>query len=279
MQPSVIHPVCFSPTRTSLRVARSVARGAAEAYSAGVKPPVEPIDVTRGGAERTLAPDALAVIAVPVYGGHVPPLAFERLKGVRGEGTPAVVIVIYGNRACEHALEELAEWASGAGFRVIGAGTFVGEHSYSTPARPIAAGRPDAGDLLRAEAFGAAVAVKLEADDLRTVDVRRIPRPRQPLLPLLRFVWGVMRLRRGKRPMPRVPAVDAARCNGCGACVAVCPALAISPGDELHTDPSRCVRCCACVKGCPQRARSFDTPFAGLLARNFGERKEPQTLL
>ncbi|MDE5691463.1 MAG: 4Fe-4S binding protein, partial [Alistipes sp.] len=54
---------------------------------------------------------------------------------------------------------------------------------------------------------------------------------------------------------------------------------AIAPGDELHTDPQRCIRCCACVKGCPTGARSYETPFAAALSRNFSLRKPPVALL
>lgn len=43
----------------------------------------------------------------------------------------------------------------------VAAGAFVGEHSYSTPATPIAQGRPDARDLIAATAFGAQVREKL----------------------------------------------------------------------------------------------------------------------
>ena len=38
-----------------------------------------------------LPADAAAVFAVPVYGGRVAPAALERLREIRGEGTPAVV--------------------------------------------------------------------------------------------------------------------------------------------------------------------------------------------
>ena len=48
---------------------------------------------------------------------------------------------------------------------------------------------------------------------------------------------------------------------------------------ELHTDPARCIRCCACVKGCAFGARTFETPFAAVLSRNFARRKPPVTLM
>ena len=68
-------------------------------------------------------------------------------------------------------------------------------------------------------------------------------------------------------------------CTQCGRCVALCPTQAIARGDELHTDPARCIRCCACVKGCAFGARTFRTPFAAALARNFVRQKPPVTLL
>ncbi len=160
------------------------------------------IDLTHYARRVTLPASALAVIAIPVYGGHLPPLAAERLRGLQGYDTPAVAVVVYGNRAYENALTELAALAGAAGLNVIAAATFVGEHSYSSDRWPIAAGRPDADDLALAAEFGGRVAGKLQ-DTARggrtdTIDVSRISRPRQPLLPLLRFIAGVIRLRRGK---------------------------------------------------------------------------------
>ena len=46
-------------------------------------------------------------------------------------------------------------------------------------------------------------------------------------------------------------------------------------GAEPETDADRCIRCCACVKSCPRGARTFTTPFAPALARNFKRRKAP----
>lgn len=70
------------------------------------------------------------------------PLALERMKDLRADGTPVVIVVVYGNRAYEKALVELDAFVSGLGFKVIAGGTFVGEHSYSSDRYPIAAGVP-----------------------------------------------------------------------------------------------------------------------------------------
>ena len=273
-----VHLIYFSPTHTSQRVGEAIVRGI------GLET-VAVSDLTHAPADFPAA-DAgtLTVVALPVYGGHLPQLALLRMAALRASGAPAVAVVVYGNRAYEQALEELGTLLSGKGFRVTAAGTFVGEHSYSTVARPIAPGRPDGKDLEEAESFGRRIRQKLEAAAdagqlPATVDVSRVRRSRQPLLPLLRFVYGVARLRKSGRPLPATPVVDEALCTHCGRCVAACPNGAIAKGDECHTLAERCIRCCACVKGCPQQARRFETPFAALLSGNFRRQKPNETIL
>lgn len=273
MKPAAAYPVVFSPTGTSKKIAEAIARSIA---------PGACIDVTHTPANGTpLAANAVAVIAVPVYGGHVAPTALKRLESLRGEGSPAVVVAVYGNRAFGSAVQELAEFVSGRGFVPVAAAAFVGEHSYSAPQTPIAAGRPDAQDLTAAAAFGAAVLQKLDAGAIAPIRVDRLRTPRTPLFALLRFIRFVLRYRRQQKrnPIVLLPLGDAGRCTHCGRCAALCPTQAIARGEELRTDPARCIRCNACVKGCPVQARSYPTPFAAALARSFARRKEPVTQL
>ena len=269
--------ITFSPTRTSYRVGEAIVRGIGADR-------VETLDVTLpGDFHATLPTESLAVILVPVYGGHPAPPALERMKQIQGQGTPAVIGVVYGNRAYERALMELDAFVSAQGFKVIAGGTFIGEHSYSTAEHPIASGRPDEEDLLYANLFGQKIRTKVEAaadlEHLYGVDVRRIQRPRQPFFPLFRFLRRVVKLRKSGVPMPRVPQVDADQCTHCGLCVAHCPTGAIRKGEECDTMAERCIRCCACVKTCPQKARTFDTPFATLLSECFTRPKENRIIL
>ncbi len=272
-----INLITFSPTCTSKQIGEAIVRGT------GITG-VNFVDLTLQTTEqKEFGSDALAVITVPVYGGHVAPLALERMKDLRADGTPVVIVVVYGNRAYEKALTELDAFVSGLGFKVIAGGTFVGEHSYSSDRYPIAAGRPDDDDLKFAEEFGAKVRTKLEnaadAEHLYGVDVQKIQRPKQPFLPLLRFLRRVIKLRKNGVPMPRTPQVDENLCTHCGLCVKRCPAGAIVKGEECVTNAEKCIRCCACVKGCPQKARTFDTPFAALLHDCFQRPKENRIIL
>lgn len=277
MELSKANLICFSPTSTSKQIGEAIIRGmeqeSTKIYDVTLSDPGEP-EITN---------KEIVVIAAPVYGGRVAPLALKRMQMVKGNDTPAVLVVVYGNRAYEKALMELDAFAVRQGFKVIGAATFVGEHSYSGEEFPIAPGRPDQDDLLFASDFGRRIVEKLRAaenaDRVYPVDVRSIRRPKQSLIGLLCFLRGVIKIRKSDVPAPKTPATNETLCIHCGVCVKKCPAAAIIKGEEQHTNAERCIRCCACVKSCPEHARSLETPFAPLLSKNFAKQKLPQTLL
>ena len=227
--------ITFSPTCTSKQVGEAIVHGT------GISS-VSKVDLTLEAAGKREVPShALAVITVPVYGGHVAPLAMERLESIRGLNTPAVLVVVYGNRAYEKALMELDAFAIPHGLKVIAGATFIGEHSYSTDKCPIADGRPNESDLDYAEDFGKKIMEKIQAaagpDTLYQVDVRAIKRPSQPFFPLFRFLRKVIKLRKSGTPLPRTPWIEEeSLCTHCGICAAHCPAGAITKGDELNTD-------------------------------------------
>lgn len=271
------HLISFSPTHTSQRIGEAIIRGLNNPAMAFTNLTLESVE------KFEVAQNVLAVITVPVYGGHVAPLALERLKNVTAKGTPAVIVVVYGNRAYEKALIDLDTFVTAQGFKVIAGATFIGEHSYSSDKNPIAKGRPNADDLRFAELFGEKIRTKItEAADMEKlygVDVMRIQRPKQPFLPLFRFLRKVVKLRKSGVVFPHIPETDPELCIHCGLCVDNCPAGAIIKGNECDTIAEKCIKCCACVKGCPQKARTFDTPFATLLSDCFQRPKEDRIII
>ena len=74
-----VYQITFSPTGTSRRVAEAIVSGT------GIEC-VAVADVTLETEKSLTVPRrALAVFAVPVYGGHVAPLALERMKDIRSD--------------------------------------------------------------------------------------------------------------------------------------------------------------------------------------------------
>lgn len=256
--------VGFSPTRASWRVGQAVARGLGSTC--------RELDLTYETAlPAQFEAGGWLVVCAPVYGGHVAPVALDRMAAFRGGGVRTVVVVTYGNRAYDGALTELADFCRQHGCRVVGAAAFVGEHSYSVAAHPVAAGRPDAADLARAEQWGREVAQRpeeeLEASQLAD-------RGWQPEV-MGAFRQHVQQALASGRTVPPTPAVDAALCTHCGTCVTLCPTRAIAAGHEEQTQADRCIRCCACVKGCPSGARTYDTPFSEALSTYFATPRQP----
>lgn len=235
---ATVHLVYFSATGTTRRVVEQVAAGL------GAREVVHH-DLTSPAARTELAlRGGVAVVGVPVHSGRVPELAVDRLRGLSGTGVPAVLVAVYGNRAFEDALVELRDLVVAKGFPVVGAGAFVGEHSYSTPERPIAAGRPDAEDLRIARDLGARVAARLR-------EAGRAPPVELP---------GNVPYRDRTPPAGFAPVSDAAACTRCGTCADACPAGVIHLGDEVTTAAAGCILCCACTRVCPSGARTIAHP-------------------
>lgn len=49
------------------------------------------------------------LFSMPVYGGFIPRLCAEMAEKLRGEGTPAIIVAVYGNRHYDYALLQMKE--------------------------------------------------------------------------------------------------------------------------------------------------------------------------
>ena len=253
----------FSPTRTTQQIVDAIVAGME--CSNTVYDFTSPANSFEFKAEA----NSLAIVGVPVYGGRVASLAVQRLQNISGENTPAVAVVLYGNREYEDALLELSDILSEKGFQVIAAGAFIGEHSYSTSSKPIAEGRPDVQDIEKAKKFGKDIMDKIT--NMSTLPDTKLTLP------------GNSPYKDGVQPSPLKPDVDTEKCTLCGTCVAVCPSGAITMEDTVSADGEKCIVCCACIKNCPESALAVTAPplmkKVDWLHENCSVRKEPNLFL
>lgn len=185
----------FSPTGGTVKVARAICKGTG---LEGLE-----IDLCAEPEPREIGEDTLLIAAMPVYENRIREVALRRLSRLHGNNSPAVAVVVYGNRDYGDALLELTDTLQESGFVVPAAAAFIAEHSII---RSIAAGRPDAEDLKQAEAFGAQAAAKIKAQD----SIQNVTVPGDPDY-------------RSKKRGTGVPPLTDDTCNACGACAAACP--------------------------------------------------------
>lgn len=238
----------FSATDTTRKTVRAIANGLTDTAAAEID---FTMPAARENAPATFSADDFVVFGVPVYVGRIPYFCKDYLGNVKGTGTPCAIAAVYGNRHFDDALVEMEDLLTANGFKVLGAGAFLGEHSFSAN---IATGRPDATDLMAANQFGQQLAEKLAAG-AAPLAAGTIP--------------GGHPYRDGApRGMQVTGPATSTECIDCKLCASSCPMGAIDMDDVSKIDGTKCVRCLCCVRVCPTGAKQFvDEMFLQTVAR------------
>ncbi|HMK48075.1 MAG TPA: EFR1 family ferrodoxin [Methanocella sp.] len=273
MDVQTITSIIFSPTGATRKTVGSIVEGTGIAHNVT-------IDLTSRNVRDSTPPPVegdLIVIGVPVYAKGLPALLIPVLKSLDGRNKPAVLVAVYGNMSEGVALHQLRLIAEASGFCVVGAGAFIGEHTFSTTESPVAPGRPDPEDLRKAHEFGERVIEKVrKLKDLST-DTPTLPASSKPQLYIrmslpIHTAWVYA----------RTPRINRNLCTQCKLCARHCPTSAID-ATTIKINAHRCLRCCSCVKRCPQHAMKtsfrMGLPGSRLLSALSKKRKEPQTYL
>ena len=193
------------------------------------------------------------VIGMPVYGGRIPECALQSIAQLNGNGAPAIICCVYGNRDYDDALLELRNEVETRGFKIVSASAFIARHSIFTQ---IAKDRPNDDDMSEVAEFAIRSKAIIESLDdfsqLQQIDVKGN-------MPYKVF-----------NQLPIYPSADE-KCVKCGVCASKCPVGAISSENPHETDNDKCLACGRCIVECEVEARDFRGEFFEARAAKFKE--------
>lgn len=263
----------FSATETTKKIVSGIAEKISENISRELI--IKNINFTLPEARKdgvSFTEEDIVIIGVPVYAGRVPNVLLKYLNSIEGNGAMAVPVVVYGNRNYDDALIELKDIVELNSFKVIAAGAFIGEHSFS---KTLAKNRPDKKDMTVVSDFAKEIYTKIiTEDEIETVAVKGSKPYRQYYKP------------KNKDGIPvdirKVTPKTNSNCVSCKLCASVCPMGSIDYEDPFKLN-GICIKCGACIKKCPVNAKYYDDEdylrHKHELEIDFEHRKEPEIFI
>lgn len=225
---SKVEKIFFSPSNTTKKVVEQIANNFSQEK--------ETFDLLNFNATKEFSAEDIAIVGMPVFAGRIPKTGRERLEKIKGNNTPAIAVVNYGNAHVTDALLELVDLLQENQFNVVAAASTVSHHSIFDG---VAVGRPDSEDLKKIDEFSQKCISKIESGESLASEIP------------------------GNKPytdykqLPFVISCDEMTCAFCYDCVSICPEKAIPDDDPITTDLDLCSRCTACINICPEDARMF----------------------
>ena len=247
MKIKAVFKVYFSATYTTKKVVDVIANELSNN--------VIDCDITSQSLTETIEMDRgdVLVIGMPVYGGRIPESALQSIAKLKGNGTPAIITCVYGNRDYDDALLELRNEVEAQGFKIVSASAFIARHSIFTQ---IAKDRPNAQDIAEVIRFATRSKEMIESldyfDCLQQIKVKGN-------VPYKTF-----------NQLPICPTADDS-CVECGVCASKCPVAAISSDNYRETNMDKCLACGRCIVECVVGARDFRGAFFDARAAKFIE--------
>ena len=263
-----IQSLYFSPTGGTAKYAKAMAAGAAEALACPAE--VSSFTLPREREDvRHFSSDELLIIGSPTYAGKLPnKILPEFQEKLRGEHTPVLLFVSYGNRNFDNSLAELLSVLRTNGFLPLAAAAFACRHAFSDRICPE---RPRVEELAEARGFAMRAAEALKAADPAVLEAASlaftVPGDAEAPYYVPKGEDGAP-----AKFLKAKPLTDLSKCLHCGACAAHCPMGSIDTADTSNV-PGICIKCQACVRGCKQGAKYFeDAAFLShvrMLEQNF----------
>lgn len=225
--------IYFSPNGTTKKIVTKFSKGFSEN--------IEEIDLTPLESryeKREFNQDELVVIGLPVYADRLPVIAKKIFANLKGNNTPVIAIVSYGNRDYGYGLLELTNELKKINMKVVAGVAAIGEHSLNTN---IASGRPDTEDNQKMLEYASAINEKIKGIS----NIEEVA-----------DVW--VKGNDPKRPLAAsITPIGDSNCIQCGLCYKECTENAIDQEDFSKTDPNICIFCGHCIQICPTEARDI----------------------
>lgn len=243
--------VYFSPTGGSAKCATSIAK-AIDADAKEIDITIYKTSVKKAAFDQS----DLVVFCAPVYGGRIYRGVLERLKDFKGNKTPCVITVSYGNRHYDDALLELSDFVKERGFIPIAGAALIARHTFGE----IQIDRPNEDDLLENKLFANRVFDLLNKVSEGKFSEITLPGNRP-------YIDGEKGGGGGTKYRPTTN--DA--CIMCGLCAKNCPEGAIAE-DNKTINNALCISCFRCIRNCPVQAKECTTEAYIKFAKEFTEK-------
>ena len=233
--------IFFSPTNSTLKITTTIS----DALKFEKLQDLNLTFPSKRRLENIGAKADILIFGVPVYMGKIPSMVVPTIKNMIGKNRWIIPIAVYGNVQVSNVLSEMIYLFREQGFRILAAGSFIGEHSFTSNDLKLAIDRPDYEDLRVARYFGLKIRKKMESKPKEIEIVGQ-----KPDLSEVNFEYRA-------KSFIKIHRAHEEKCNRCMGCWSICPTEAIDM-DTLEINEEQCIRCCACVKCCKFNVREME---------------------
>lgn len=238
----VLHLIYFSPNGTTKKTVRKISEG------------FKNVDIIEHDLllsenrkrQYNFSKNDVVILGMPSAGmlyGKV----HEVFNCLKGDNTPTVGVILYGNGYYGKALQEMKKKAEDKGFVITAMGAFIGQHALDAN---IATGRPDSKDQQIQLSFGRDIYNKITNRE----DIKLISKVKtgwgstlgdNAIITARYILPGEYKLTSGMKSK-----IIKDTCISCRKCEGNCPVDAIDISKKKF-DYSKCIGCNGCINGCP----------------------------